>query len=163
MRHQTTLIFNESLLRSAVLSFWRRSIGVGLPVSLALVAGAVGWVWSTGDRSWIVGVGIAMLGFGIVISGALYVVHYRNVMHKLKAMGEPQARFQADSASFTVESGIGSSTLGWPTVREVWRFPDCWLLVFARGQFMTLPLACVPSEMQDFILERVRASGGVIS
>lgn len=77
-------------------------------------------------------------------------------------MGTPQASFLAEDASFTITSGLGSVTVGWSSIREVWRFEQFWLLLFSKGQFSTSPLACVPAEMQAYIQQRVRATGGKI-
>jgi hypothetical protein len=40
----------------------------------------------------------------------------------------------------------------WSTVKEIWRFPDFWLLLFSKAQFATIPAQCVPMAMQDFVL-----------
>lgn len=155
MPHQTTLIYTESLLRQAVFNFWRRSIGVGLPFAMLWVAASLAWLVWRGDSSWVVGVLASVLVVAVLLAATVYAVHYRNAFAKLHGMPSMQAELVADETGFTVTSELGSSTLPWSSVTEIWRFESCWLLLFSKAQFITLPLACVPAEMQGFIELRV--------
>ncbi|WP_426342154.1 YcxB family protein [Pseudoduganella sp. S-14] len=160
MSHQATLTYDKQLLRRAVLAFWRRSVGISLPLALSFATIAFVWLLVEGESSWFVGALGAALAFAFAIVLAIYVVHYRNVMEKLHDMGRPQALFIAEASTFSVSSGIGSSTMQWSSVVEIWCFPGFWLLLFSKAQFMTLPLETVSPEMQVFVLRSVQASGG---
>ena len=162
MPYQATLVYNTPLLRKAVLHFWWRSIGVKFVLVLAGVVCCLALQIASGDRSWLLGVcaSATVLGFGFPI--ALYGVHYRNTLEKFRAMGQPQAQLTVSEDTFSLSSGAGSATLPWSSVAEVWQFQDVWLLLFSKAQFSTLPLACIPSEMRAFILERIKAAGGRI-
>jgi hypothetical protein len=162
MPFQTTLNFNETLLCQAVLSFWWRVVGFRFLIVLALISMALGYHLYHGDRSWLVGVLAAIIFIAAVFLVALYRIHYRNGLIKLRAMGLPQATFSASESSFTFESGAGSSTMPWSSVTEIWQFEQYWLMLFSKAQFVTLPLADISPEFRASILERVRASGGVI-
>ena len=131
-------------------------------MALALVA--VGLIASIrgGDTSWFVGVLGSVLVLGMCFAVSLYVVHYRNALHKLRAMGSPQATFEASESLLSLSSGAGSASLPWSTVTEVWQFKTCWLLVLSKSQFVTLPLAGLPPEFAAFVLARVQASGGKV-
>jgi hypothetical protein len=78
-------------------------------------------------------------------------------------MGSPQATFSAADASFTVSSGAGTSTIPWSSVTEVMKLERCWLLLFSKAQFITVPLEGVSKEMRAFVLERITAAGGKVS
>lgn len=160
MEQETTLEYNPPLLREAVMGFWRRSLGVGLLIASIFCAGMLGFLLVRGDRSWVVGMLAAVLLFGTLFVVAVYIVHYRNTLQKFRNMGAPQAVFKVSENSFSVSSGIGTSTVPWSSVTEVWKFKNCWLLLFSKAQFVTLPLVCIPEEMQAFILKRVAAAGG---
>jgi hypothetical protein len=162
MSHHATLIYNAPLLRQAVLAFWRRTIGVAFPLVIAALAIGVTFLLNQGDSSWFVGALATVLFFSVVFVTVLYFVHYRNALTKFRDMGAPQASFLAEETSFTVTSGIGSSTLKWSSVIEVWRFNEFWLLLFSKAQFITLPLSSLPPEMKAFILQRIQASGGKV-
>jgi YcxB-like protein len=104
-----------------------------------------------------------VLALGVAVIVALYVVHYRNALHKLKAMGNPVATLEASDASLQLSSGAGTATLPWSAVTEVWQFKSCWLLLFSKAQFITLPLADMTPQAAAFIVARVQVSGGKVS
>jgi hypothetical protein len=162
MTHQVTLHYDEQLLRRVALSFWWRVVGLPFLVFLVLATVWVVVLIADGDRSWMVGSLATVLAFGIAVVVAIYVVHYRNIMTKFRAMRDAEATFAASGDSFSVSSDLGSTTLGWNTITEVWRFPAFWLLFFSRAQFSTLPLADLTPELKELILERVQAAGGRI-
>jgi hypothetical protein len=46
------------------------------------------------------------------------------------------------------------------TVTAVRCFPEFWLMLFSRAQFVTLPLADLDIEARELILDRVKSHGG---
>ena len=143
-------------------AFWRRSVGVGFPVALVVVSLSLGALVAQGTASWLVSAISTVLVVGVVLAAAVYVVHYRNSLRKFREMGSTQATFRADESSFTISSGIGMTTLQWSAVKELWQFPSVWLLLYSKAQFSTLPVSCLSPEMQAFVLQRVRATGGKV-
>lgn len=158
-----TLEYTEPLVREAVFAFWRRTVGVGFLVAPGLLACALGYLLWHGDRSWLVGAMGACLLFGPGFALLLYAVHLRSAMARFRGMGAPVATIELAEASFTMSSGLGSTSLQWSAISEVWRFPSFWLLLFSKSQFVTLPLAAVPAEARSFILDRVTAAGGKVA
>ena len=100
MEHETTLEYTVPLLREAVAGFWRRSVGVGMLIALAVCAGVFTLLLARGDRSWVVGLLGAALTFGAALLVAIYVLHYRNAIQKFHDMGSPRATFKASVDSF---------------------------------------------------------------
>jgi len=162
MPHEATLIYSETLLRQAVFAFWRRSVGIGFFVALLVAALGLGILVAQGVASWIIAALAAVLALGIAFATAVYVVHYRNSLRKFRQMDKPRATFCADESSFTMISDIGTTTLQWAAVKELWQFPSVWLLLYSKAQFSTLPLACLSPETQAYIVQRVRESGGKV-
>jgi len=110
----------------------------------------------SGHDYWILGV----LALGLLFMAMLYAVHYRESHRKLLAMGEPVATLEVTESTFSVTSGAGAAQRPWTAIQEIWRFDTCWLLLFSKAQFVTLPLADLTPEAADFVLERVRTAGG---
>jgi drug/metabolite transporter (DMT)-like permease len=162
MSHEATLIYSESLLRQAVFAFWRRSVGIGFIIALLVAVLGLIVLIAQGMASWLVGTLAAVLALGIGFATAVYVVHYRKSLRKFRQMDKPRATFRADESSFTMSSDIGTTTLQWSAVKELWQFPSVWLLLYSKAQFSTLPLACLPPETQAYIVQRVRAAGGKV-
>jgi hypothetical protein len=162
MNHETTLEYSVPLLREAVAGFWRRSGGLGMPIALLICTGVLVVLLAQGDRSWVVGALGAVVAFSTAFLVAIYIVHYRNALQKLRDMGSPRATFKASVDSFTVSSAVATSTVPWSSVTRIWKLRNCWLLLFSKAQFMTLPLASVSQDLQSFVVERVAAAGGTI-
>lgn len=163
MEYLISLTYDKVLIRQAVLAFWWRSLGIGYVAALLVVAVMLAALLNQGSRSWQVGVLVSVLVFGVGMALAVFVVHYGNSIRKFKQMGSPHAQFHVSESTFTLTSAIGSSTLAWSTVSELWRFKHFWLLLFSSAQFVTLPLADISPETRALIIERVRVAGGKIA
>lgn len=160
VQREAVLVYSDQLVRRAVFAFWRRSVGMAMLLALAIVGVSLAVLVADGDRSWVVGVLATTFAMGVAMSIAVYVVHIRNSMNVFRELGDAPASFRADETSFTVASARGSGTLQWSAVKELWQFPGFWLLLYSKAQFSTLPLECIPPELQAYIAERVVASGG---
>lgn len=163
MKTAITLRYSEKLIRSAVRAFWWRSTGWSYIGSLVLVLVVVAYDVSAGDRSWVVGVLGCLLVMAVIVSVALYAVHYRGSLGRLRRMSVPQAVFEPAEETFKISSDVGMVELPWGAVKEVWRFPAFWLLFTSRAQFITLPLEDLDSEVQQFVLDNIRTHGGKIA
>jgi YcxB-like protein len=162
MSHEATLIYSTALLRQAVFGFWWRSVGVGFFVALFIAAIGIVVLVALGQASWIIGVLATVLAAGIGFAAAVYIVHYRNSLRKFRQMDTPRSTFRAEESSFTMSSDIGTTTLQWSTVKELWQFQSVWLLLYSKSQFTTLPIECLSPETQAYIVQRVRESGGKV-
>lgn len=162
MNSETTLTYSEPLIRDAVFLFWRRSIGVRFFVAFLLTSSSLALLLAQGETSWIVGVLGTVLALGVLFVIAIYVVHYRNALAKLRDMGHPSATLSLNEGSFTLRSGAGSATLPWSAVKELWQSPSVWLLLYSKAHFSTLPVACLSDEVQALILHRIKTAGGKI-
>ncbi len=161
--HSATLKYSERLVNRAVQSYWRRSLGVGVLISVLLICVLFAIQVASGDRSWYVGLlaGAALIAIGMPI--LVYWAHYRNSMAKFRDLKDSVATFVADEESFTLASGQGSSTLKWDAIKEVWVFQGFWLLLFSKAQFVTIPLESLSDEMRAYILEKVKRGGGRVA
>jgi len=163
MSHSTTLVYDAALIREAAFCFWRRTVGWGFIAALFLVVVSLCVLLSRGDRSWVVGVLATFAVIGVAFLIAIFFVHYRNAISKFNAMSSGRAEFTATDSGLSFTSQLGSTSLPWPAVKELWRFRRVWLLLFSKAQFVTLPLASVPAEFQSFVLQQVKASGGRVA
>lgn len=162
MSYEATLNYSKSLLRQAVFVFWRRTVGIGIPVVIVVGAAGVTVLLIEGDSSWVVGALATIFAIAVAFLVAIYLAHLRIAMQKLHNMGASQVVFLAEEPTFTVTSRVATSTLAWSVVKEVWRYPTFWVFIFSKAHFFTLPLAGVSSEMQAFVLQRIQASGGKV-
>jgi hypothetical protein len=68
-----------------------------------------------------------------------YIAHYRHATGRLKRMRTPEARFVFTERDFTITSDLGSGSLAWSSVREVWAFPRFWLFLLSKSQSSRCP------------------------
>jgi hypothetical protein len=157
------LHFSEALVRSAVWAFWRRVTGWKYWLAIALLLGSfIYGLWS-GDRSWFVGASGTILALGIAFAIAIYAIHFRGSIARLRRMKSPEATFEVGEDRFRITSDVGSSELSWKTVTEVWQFPEFWLLFFSPAHFITLPLADLDNDARELILSRAKSHGAKIA
>lgn len=162
MPHEATLIYSKTLLQEAVFGFWWRSVGISFFIALLIAGLGLGVLVWQGMASWLIAVLGAVLALGIAFPAVVYVVHYRNSLRKFRQLETPRASFRADESSFTMSSDIGTTTLQWSAVKELWRFQNVWLLLYSKSQFTTLPLACLSAATQAYIVQCIRTAGGKV-
>ncbi len=162
MTRTVTLHLSEPLLRRAVWRFWSRAVGWAGAAAFVLAVAMFSYLLATGDRSWEIGVYGTLLLLMVATAVALYLVHYRAAIGKLRLMKVPEVTIEMtpERLRITADSGVGE--IIWPAIKEVWRFDEVWLLFLSRAQFITFPLADLDAEARDFILDRVRSGGGKV-
>jgi hypothetical protein len=160
--HQVNLTYSEPLLRAAVTAFWFRSVGLGLLIAIAVGSVGLAWLIGAGWSSWEVWALATVLLLCLLMVIAVFVVHYRNAIHKFRQMGDSDVTFRADEMSFTMSSSIGTTTLQWTVVQELWQFRSVWLMLYSKAQFTTLPLDCLSADMQAYVVNRIQSAGGKV-
>jgi len=163
MATTVTLQFTEADVRTAVNSYWKRTVGVTFVAAIVFLIAVFLWRVSGGDRSWIIGALGAFLLLVVVVVAAAYVVPYRQSLAAFRALDPPEATMTLGEATLSIASSVGSSTVAWSAVKELWRFPRVWLLLFSKAQFVTLPVRCLSPEAQALITEKVRSVGGRVA
>jgi hypothetical protein len=151
------------MIRRAVNAFWWRVVGWRYLIAELVVAASFVSLIISGDRSWLVGLIGAALVFGTLFPGALYLVHYRGSLGRLRRMRSPEATFEPGADGFRVASDAGLAEIPWAQVTELWRFPEFWLVLFSPAQFMTLPTADLDEGVRSLLVESVKSHGGRIA
>jgi hypothetical protein len=161
--HTVSVQYSRPLLLAAVRAFWLRVItrrlGWKYLLALILVGIATTQRISAGDRS--SGFLMFLLGalaFALLFVFAVYFVRRRHALARFRQMGSPNALFTFRDDDFTVASDLGSSTIPWRTVTDVWRYPEFWLLFLSPGQFITLPMSPVPPATREFISSKLNCN-----
>jgi hypothetical protein len=160
--HETTLRYNEPLLREAVRYFFvqtlLRQFGVKFFVFMGFLFPFAGWLLYIHEPGWGLGFLVASLVFMCALLASIYVAHFRNTIGKFRRMRSPEATFGYDEEHIYLTSEFGSATMPWSAITEVWRHDTFWLVFFSPAQFMTLPLDCLDEATQEFINRKVGPS-----
>ncbi|MBU1412480.1 YcxB family protein [Myxococcota bacterium] len=160
--YETTLIYEESVVSRAVRCYWRRSLGVGYWIALLMVVVSLGVLLVQGTQAWILVTLTATTVLAVGFAALFFIVHYRSSLGRFRRMVPPEAKFAVDDETFAFTSSMGEAKLKWSVIRELWKFDDLWLILYAQGGFNVLPVAGVLKPMREFIEDRVKASGGKI-
>ena len=149
------LHYTPALVRRATFAYIRRGMGTAGVFSIACVIIGAFFLGTINPGSWLSGV---ITGAAVVLLASIvgvYLLHYRLGMAKLRRMGTPHAVLRVDDSAFLVSSQSGTFSVPWETFSDVWRFPEYWLLIWGRGQFLTLPLDDLSDEIRSFISSRI--------
>lgn len=158
-----TLRYSEPLLREVVRVFVVRSLRGRLgrlyfvAVALMVITLVLVSLVLRGERGWFVGFTAAGVLCVVAVVASVFIAHSRNTIGRFRKMRSPEATFRCTDEDFTLTSEMGTATMPWSAVEEVWRYPRFWLLVFSPAQFVTLPLECLSAEAQALILSKTRA------
>jgi hypothetical protein len=160
--HQVHVRYSEALARAAVRAFYWRTLSRGLGLlgllGFAMSLANLGFLILAGDRSWLVGFVGATLFFLLLLVPVGYIIHYRNAVRRYRRMTNPQAQFMFADSDLSIASELGSATLLWDAVREVWAFPRFWLILLSRSSFLTLPTEGVGEDVLAFVRSKTRVS-----
>lgn len=157
-----TLHYSKPLMRRVVFAFWRRTVGIAFPLVLVVLATLIMVCAGLYGMNWFLTLLAAVVILGTLLIFVIFVTHYRHLMARFGKLESPNATLVVSSEQFTVTSDLGSSTMTWRTISEIWCFPEFWLVMFSKSQFMTLPLSGISTEVQQFIREQVEKAGGSV-
>ena len=157
--NEVKLRYTEPLLRDAVRFFFLRTLyhrlGPSFFIAMAVSGLGLAWMLFQGEPGWGVGFLLGVCFLMVFFLAAIYVGHGRNTIGTFRRMKSPEAilRYSEDEIGFS--SDLGTSSVPWSAIREVWRHDRFWLLVFTPAQFVTLPLDDLDASAQAFILRKV--------
>ncbi len=141
--------------------YWQRRLGYRYALELAIGSGLL--VLATqGPYRWIEVALMVAVGVFAVLGAGLFLIHWYRAVAGLKALSPPTSTWTLTEEAVMQASSLGESAIGWEGLREVWRFPDLWLLVWGRDVYSTIPVAQLPREARQLIERRVKETGGAI-
>ena len=145
------LRYSEETVRKAVKKFYRRTVGISLPVVFGLMLVFFVYLLWTGNTGWIIGVVGSVLTMVLIVLIALYVGHYRQSMRRFRAMKDPSASLELHDDSLTITADSGSNKIPHTAITEVWVYDEFWLVFLSRAQFFTIPKSDLSSDTQAII------------
>jgi hypothetical protein len=159
---EAQLVFTEPLLRRVAWRYRWRRWGIRYLIALGVAAAALVQVTAIDYNPYLIGALGALALLAVMIAIGASIALRRQLLRNFRKHGGAPTPFRADSSGFTILSPVTTQTFAWSLVTAVWRFPDFWLLMFGRNNFITLPLASLSAELQTFVVDRVVAAGGKV-
>ncbi|MES2499928.1 MAG: YcxB family protein [Pseudomonadota bacterium] len=162
MKYKLVLNYTEALIRQAVFHFWWRTVGITFFVVLFILSILFGFLLFVKVSDWQVWALGAVLIFSISFITLIYFVHYKRSIGKFRAMTAPEVSINISEEELSFSSSLGTQSIRWGTVSEVWVFKNMWLFLYSKAQFSTIPLNGIPEEAKDYMLSKIKSSGGKI-
>lgn len=158
MSYSTQVTYNRTLVRRALNRFMVNRMGWALIVGtsvmfLFLVVLFLMRIWGF----WLSLVSCALI---IAVGGITYIyfLRLRTSEGFFDKVQDPTVTFTFDQDGVRTDSQLGTSELKWAAFDELLKFPDVWLLIYARSGYMTLPTNALTLECQAFIEEKLASS-----
>ena len=162
MEYRVTVKYTPKLIKFAARQFWWRSIGIGGFITFALMVALFAYLLIIGDRSWLLGITGATVLLSFLFGVAAYRIFLARPLEKFWKLNDAAATFRFSDTGIGVESAIGTTEISWTFIEKIWMFADVWLIFYPKQGYSTLPVAGLDEELKQFILSRVRESGGKI-
>lgn len=69
-------------------------------------------------------------------------------------MEKPYGHVVFSNENFTLSSELGSSTMPWSAITEIWQRDECWMVFIGQNRFFSLPTESVPAEALKWLLAK---------
>ncbi len=158
MTCSATIKYDKPLVRRALNRFMLKRLGKSFFVALFALTVVFAAAFAFGVWSWPLSVlGVVLLGF-LAFLAFVYVARLRAAEGFFDKANEPTATSHFDTEGVRTESDLGTVDLKWQVFDEILRFPDVWLLVYAKSGYMTLPVHQLTPEYLQFIESQLGSS-----
>ena len=158
MNYSVNVKYDRRLVRRALNRFMFDRMGwtfvLGFPgLSLLLLILFLSGAWNV----WLSVVSVA-LAIVIGIITYIYFLRLKTSEGFFEKAKDPSVKFIFTAEGVKMDSEVGSSELKWAVFDELLRFPDVWLLIYARSGYLTLPTSALTTECKALIEEKVLSS-----
>lgn len=155
MEHAIEVTYNRRLIRRALNRFMVKRLGwltfvfiFGIAALLIFELASGSWsVWFTAMLTvWVIAVGLLTV---------VYIARIRASEGFFQKSGDCKVQFVFSDDGVKTNSDVGTSDLKWKVFDELLKFPEVWLLVYARSGYMTIPTDKLSDETKSFIESKI--------
>lgn len=159
---QLTMTYTTALLKQSVIRYWKRALGWRYFLVMLLLGCCLITAFIKQDTSWMTGAMAVVFTFGVIFGLSVYLNNKHHVLGTFNALQNPSINFTIYDDKFALSSELGEGDWSWSAIKEIWQYPNTWLVFLARNSYATFPLDAIPQEAQKMILEKVQQAGGII-
>jgi hypothetical protein len=165
--YEASITYTEDLVRLAARRFLRVYVRRDSLLALAFILWAAClWLFfeSLGWQLPVILTCVAAIGLLAVYgTGFRYT---RQSLANFKMMKTPVIVWRFCEGTIAAKSDLATIEGRWNMFSGIWCFPEVWLFTFgknARNGYSMLPVAKLTQDVRDFIIGRVKATGGTVS
>lgn len=158
MSCSATIKYDRKLVRRALNRYMFRRLGTPFFVTVAAAIAVFAATFLSGAWTWL------LTAIGLVLLSALafllfvYIARLRAAEGFFDKANEPTVTFQFTDNGVQTVSDLGMTDLKWQVFEEILKFPDVWLLVYAKNGYMTLPVDQLEPACLQYIEKQVSAA-----
>lgn len=153
-----TIKYDKRLVRRALNRFMVKRLGMSFFVAIFAVVAVLLASYLSGYWSLILNIVSIALGAAIAFLIYVYIARLRSAEGFFDKADEPTATLTFTDDGVLTDSDLGTTNLKWQVFDEILKFPDIWLLVYAKSGYMTLPLDQLTPECCNFIEQKISAN-----
>src|SRR4030095_12317658 len=155
MLYTATITYDRPLVQRALNRFmFKRLQKVFFPVLVLLAAAFLYW-YSIGSWTRALTFIAITLAVAVAFFSWVYYARLRAAEGFFDKADDPTVTIRFTPDGVRTESDLGSTDVKWAVFDEVLKFPDLWLLVYAKSGYLTLPVDRLTPECMEFIDQRV--------
>jgi len=151
MKQEIVAEFTKEIVKTVARRFVLRVLGPSYFVALALAVAGFVYLVCNRVNEWTTGAIGVSLGLGILFPVVLWWKIERSGLGRLRRMSSPHVKFVFDDRGVTADSELGAATIGWKSIENIWEFPEAWLLMVGKQQYVTLPISALTDELKEMI------------
>lgn len=159
IRYQITMTYTLPMLKKSVRRYWLKALGWRYFLAMFFVSFCFISALIKQDTSWMMGAFAVIFTLGLLFGISTYLNNRYHVLGTFRALENPEVTIKMYDDKFALSSELGEGEWPWSAIKEIWRYPDTWLVFLARASYATFPLKVIPTEAQQFILEKTQAAG----
>lgn len=159
---QITINYTLAMLKQSVIRYCKRVLGWRYLLAMIFIACCLITAFIKQDTSWMTGAMAVIFTFGLIFALSLYLNNKHHVIGTFNALQKPTITFSIYQEKFALSSELGQGEWPWSAIKEIWQYPNSWLVFLTHNSYATFPLDAIPSQAQHFVLQQVQNAGGII-
>ncbi|MDD5069979.1 MAG: hypothetical protein PHV17_04560 [Candidatus Omnitrophica bacterium] len=159
MEYKIDINYSRASIKKAVWQLWLKwsLLPCLIAIGILLCAIAAWLVW--GYESYFVSALTVIVFFGEI---AVYFTFRQRSLSLFERMESPKATWSFDEDFISVEADTGSAKYKWNIIGKLYRFRNVWIFYYINRTISILNLECIPSDVQKFIIDKIKEHKGKI-
>ena len=157
MDFEITITHDRNLARRAVLRYMCAET-TGATFAYLVFFGLLMILFFLTDN-WSIYLSVLGVAYCVLVSTALfiYVLRRRQCDSFFDSVRNTTVSYRFTDSGLFAESELGSSNLKWEAFDKLLKFPEFWLIVYAKSAYMLFPTRDLNTELKDFIESKLES------
>jgi hypothetical protein len=151
MEHRFEVFVTRKHTGSALRRFLLRDEGIFASFIYLITVVLVVYDARDGRLHWISIVILTLLGMLLLAYVVAFWLRRSQTDDLLRRLGDSPIQYLLGEEEIRTESILGSSSVKWEMVRQIWIYPDLVMVFFSRNTYITIPGEQIPTAALEFL------------